>query len=142
MASYPYHGGIFQVDMSGSPQPPPQNQSPESIELEIMTRQFQIFLPLNMYRTLLPMGHRITFMDVCLNGYQQLSQLLGFVEDIDYALHLMEGTGRTRFSDQLLMHRQATDHAAMKLRKDLTNFERSLGHIMQPDGLEERAWKM
>lgn len=112
-------------------------------ELELMTRQMEILFPVNMRGTLLTMSECISYMDVCLDGQEQIYRLLASAEVIDcFFLRPLQGTGHTRLVDRLMMHQQALNAAAMSLHQDLTNFMLSLGHMGQPDCLEDRAWKM
>ncbi|KAJ4162924.1 hypothetical protein NW754_014345 [Fusarium falciforme] len=107
-----------------------------------MTRQIEILFPVDMQGTLLTMSENISYMDVCLDGQQQIYDILRSAEAIDCFLRPLHGTGQTRLVDRLVMHQQALNAAAMRLHQDLTNFMQSLEHMGQPDGLEDRAWKM
>ncbi|WAO92576.1 Hypothetical protein NCS54_01009100 [Fusarium falciforme] len=125
-----------------NPLPLTEEPAPEVGELELMTRQIEILFPVNMQGTLLTMNENISYMDVCLDGQQQIYDILRSAEAIDCFLRPLQGTGQTRLVDRLVMHQQALNAAAMRLHQDLTNFMQSLEHMGQPDGLEDRAWKM
>ena len=119
-----------------NPLPLTEEPAPEVSELELMTRQIE------MQGTLLTMSENISYMDVCLDGQQQIYDILRSAEAIDCFLRPLQGTGQTRLVDRLVMHQQALNAAAMRLHQDLTNFMQSLEHMGQPDGLEDRSWKM
>ncbi|KAI8661286.1 hypothetical protein NCS55_00998600 [Fusarium keratoplasticum] len=125
-----------------NPIPLTEGPAPEVSELELMTRQIEILFPVEMQGTLLTMSEYISYMDVCLDGQQQIYDILRSAEAIDCFLLPLQGTGQTRLVDRLVMHQQALNAAAMRLHQDLTNFMQSLEHMGQPDGLEDRAWKM
>ncbi|KAH7258564.1 hypothetical protein B0J15DRAFT_465820 [Fusarium solani] len=105
-------------------------------------QEIEILFPVEMQGTLLTMSEYISYMDVCLDGQQQIYEILRSAEAIDCFLRPLQGTGQTRLVDRLVMHQQALNAAAMRLHQDLTNFMQSLEHMRQPDCLEDRAWKM
>ncbi|KAJ4320197.1 hypothetical protein N0V84_005982 [Fusarium piperis] len=124
------------------PLPLTEQPSPEARELELIIRQIEIIFPAYMEGTLLAMSNQVSFMDVCLDGQRKIYGILRAAEAMDCFLQPLQGTGQTRLVDRLIMHQQALTAAAIKLHQDLANFMQSLEHMGQPDGLEERAWKM
>lgn len=131
-----------QYNLLAKPLPLTQEPSPEAIELELITMQIEILFPVDMQDTVLTMGNGISYMEVCLDGQKKIYGLLRAAEAIECFLQPLQGTGKSRLVDRLIMHRQALTAAAMRLNQELTNYMQSLGHMGQPDGVEERAWKM
>ncbi|EEU41427.1 uncharacterized protein NECHADRAFT_83497 [Fusarium vanettenii 77-13-4] len=106
------------------------------------TPEIEILFPVDMQGALLTMSENISYMDVCLDAQEQICGIWRSAEAIDCFLRPLQGTARTMLVDRLIMHQQALNAAAARLHQDLTNFMQSLGFMGQPDGLEDRAWKM
>ncbi|KAI8715154.1 hypothetical protein NCS52_01022500 [Fusarium sp. LHS14.1] len=131
-----------QCNLCFDPLPLTEEPTPEVSELELMMRQIEILFPVDMQGTLLTMSENISYMDVCLDAQEQICSIWRSAEAIDCFLRPLEGTPRTMLVDRLILHQQALNAAAARLHQDLTNFMQSLEHMGQPDGMEDRAWKM
>ncbi|RSL51371.1 hypothetical protein CEP54_011459 [Fusarium duplospermum] len=125
-----------------NPLPLTEEPSQEVSEHELMNRQIDILFPVDIHGTLLTMNESVSYIDVCLDGQQQIQTILKAAETIDCFLQFVQGTGHTRLVDRLLMHQHALNAAATSLHQELAMFMLSLEHMVRPDGLADRAWKM